>query len=88
VLQDEPKMAYAEEILAGDAVRSFQDLDLRRPLQRALTALSYNQPTPIQAATIPQALKGRDICACSATGTGWSRPFFCAIKFVMIDVML
>lgn len=27
-------------------------------------------PTPIQAATIPVALLGRDICGCAATGTG------------------
>jgi superfamily II DNA/RNA helicase len=53
-----------------DRVRSFQDLDLRRSLQKALTALNYHRPTAIQAATIPKALKGRDICACSATGTG------------------
>lgn len=32
--------------------------------------MSFVQPTPIQAATIPIALMGRDICGCAATGTG------------------
>lgn len=32
--------------------------------------MNFIQPTPIQAATIPAALMGRDICGCAATGTG------------------
>lgn len=32
--------------------------------------MNFVQPTPIQAATIPVALMGRDICGCAATGTG------------------
>lgn len=32
--------------------------------------MSFVNPTPIQAATIPVALMGRDICGCAATGTG------------------
>ena len=63
-------MIYDEVVDSFDSVGSFQDLDLRRPLQKALTALNYHRPTDIQAAVIPRALKGRDICACSATGTG------------------
>lgn len=30
----------------------------------------YSVPTAVQAACIPVALAGKDICACSATGTG------------------
>jgi len=63
-------MSYADEVTSFDKPRQFDEFDLRRPLQRALTALCYNRPTAIQSATIPLALKGRDICACSATGTG------------------
>ncbi|XP_042222759.1 probable ATP-dependent RNA helicase DDX27, partial [Homarus americanus] len=36
----------------------------------AIDSLGYDTPTPIQAATIPVALQGRDICGCAATGTG------------------
>jgi len=32
--------------------------------------MNFVQPTPIQSATIPEALSGRDICGCAATGTG------------------
>lgn len=32
--------------------------------------MNYMHPTPIQSATIPVALLGRDICGCAATGTG------------------
>lgn len=32
--------------------------------------MNFVQPTPIQSATIPVALMGRDICGCAATGTG------------------
>ena len=32
--------------------------------------MKFVTPTPIQAATIPVALMGRDICGCAATGTG------------------
>lgn len=32
--------------------------------------MNFVDPTPIQAATIPVALMGRDICGCAATGTG------------------
>lgn len=32
--------------------------------------MNFIHPTPIQAATIPVALSGRDICGCAATGTG------------------
>lgn len=32
--------------------------------------MNFVNPTPIQAATIPVALMGRDICGCAATGTG------------------
>lgn len=37
---------------------------------QAITTMHFLHPTPIQAATIPVALMGRDICGCAATGTG------------------
>ena len=37
---------------------------------QAVTQMGYSTPTPIQASTIATALKGKDICACAATGTG------------------
>ena len=39
---------------------TFADLDLRPELLEALTALGYEEPTPIQAAAIPPLVAGRD----------------------------
>lgn len=49
---------------------TFQEMNLSRPLLKAINAINFLHPTPIQAACIPIALAGRDICACAATGTG------------------
>lgn len=37
---------------------------------QGIETMNFEKPTPIQALTIPIALKGRDICGCAATGTG------------------
>lgn len=37
---------------------------------QGISVLNFIHPTPIQAAVIPAALLGRDICGCAATGTG------------------
>ncbi|KAL3514783.1 hypothetical protein ACH5RR_027500 [Cinchona calisaya] len=54
---------------------SFMELHLSRPLLRACEALSYFKPTPIQAACIPLALSGRDICGSAITGSGKTAAF-------------
>ncbi|GJU75016.1 DEAD-box ATP-dependent RNA helicase 28 [Tanacetum coccineum] len=54
---------------------SFMDLHLSRPLIRACEALGYTKPTPIQAACIPLALTGRDICGSAITGSGKTAAF-------------
>lgn len=59
----------------GDEDVSFQQMNLSRPLLKALTAMNFIYPTPIQASTIPMALLGRDIYACAATGTGKTAAF-------------
>ncbi|KFB51192.1 hypothetical protein ZHAS_00019455 [Anopheles sinensis] len=62
---------YFEEMENGaQQIQSFYQMDLSRPLMKAIGALGYIYPTPIQASTIPIALMGRDICGCAATGTG------------------
>lgn len=67
---DEEDPDFFEEADAGDAVSSFYQMNLSRPLMRAIGVLGYIYPTPIQASTIPIALLGRDISGCAATGTG------------------
>ncbi|CAG0881066.1 unnamed protein product [Darwinula stevensoni] len=54
----------------SDDTPSFQQMNLSRPLLKAITSMKFVNPTPIQSATIPVALLGKDIYACAATGTG------------------
>lgn len=53
----------------------FTEMNLSRPLLKALNELHFTSPTPIQSAAIPVALMGKDICACAATGTGKTAAF-------------
>ncbi|GAX73223.1 hypothetical protein CEUSTIGMA_g676.t1 [Chlamydomonas eustigma] len=57
------------------SAKSFLDLNLSRPLIKACNALGYAVPTPIQAACIPLALSGRDICGSAMTGSGKTAAF-------------
>uniref|UniRef100_A0A673A4D5 RNA helicase n=1 Tax=Sphaeramia orbicularis TaxID=375764 RepID=A0A673A4D5_9TELE len=54
---------------------TFEDMNLSRPILKAITALGFKQPTPIQKACVPVGLLGRDLCACAATGTGKTAAF-------------
>ncbi|MCU1603032.1 MAG: heavy metal transporter [Frankiales bacterium] len=53
----------------------FSGLGLRPELLDALTALGYEEPTPIQAEAIPALLTGRDLVGQAATGTGKTAAF-------------
>ncbi|XP_017471580.1 PREDICTED: probable ATP-dependent RNA helicase DDX27 [Rhagoletis zephyria] len=64
------KMQFDEAIEGNEIITSFYQMNLSRPLMRAIGVLGYIYPTPIQSSTIPIALLGRDICGCAATGTG------------------
>ena len=60
-------------------IASFYDLGLSRPIQKALTAMNFVKPTPIQAASLPVALKGKDILGGATTGSGKTGAFFIPI---------
>lgn len=53
----------------------FSQLNLSRPLLRAIEAAGYVSPTPVQAKVIPLALAGRDVCASAVTGSGKTAAF-------------
>ena len=69
------KRFYASVTESTSAASSFIELNLSRPLLRAVTKLQYQRPTPIQAQTIPLALQGRDVCASAQTGSGKTAAF-------------
>ena len=56
-------------------VKHFRDLDLPEPLLRALSDVGYESPSPIQAATIPPLLAGRNLIGQAQTGTGKTAAF-------------
>ncbi|CAI0393281.1 unnamed protein product [Linum tenue] len=72
---DEPKSFFASSEGTSFHANSFIELNLSRPLLRACEALGYVKPTPIQAACIPLALSGRDICGSAITGSGKTAAF-------------
>lgn len=53
----------------------FTDLALPEPLLRALADVGYESPSPIQAATIPPLMEGRDVLGQAQTGTGKTAAF-------------
>ncbi len=54
---------------------TFDQLNLDPQISRALTACGYNNPTPIQAKSIPDILLGKDMVASAQTGTGKTAAF-------------
>ncbi len=59
----------------ADDATTFADLALCPELLRALSALGYEEPTPIQREAIPPLLQGRDLLGQAATGTGKTAAF-------------
>ena len=54
---------------------TFKELNLIKPILRALEQEGYEQPSPIQAKAIPLLLAGRDLLGCAQTGTGKTAAF-------------
>lgn len=56
-------------------INSFEDLNLEDSLLKALKAIDYTTPSPIQARAIPVALTGVDLIGQAQTGTGKTAAF-------------
>jgi len=63
---------------------NFNDFGLSEPLINALNKMGFNEPTPIQEATIPLAVSGRDVLGSAQTGTGKTGAF----SIPMIEMLL
>jgi ATP-dependent RNA helicase DeaD len=61
--------------ISSDSLSPFSTLGLDARLVAALTALGYEEPTPIQREAIPPLLRGRDVLGQAATGTGKTAAF-------------
>ncbi|XP_041636437.1 probable ATP-dependent RNA helicase DDX27 [Cheilinus undulatus] len=73
--EEEAPESFYEDASQFDDKLTFDDMNLSRPILKAITALGFKQPTPIQKACVPVGLLGRDLCACAATGTGKTAAF-------------
>ncbi len=62
-------------VIDPDNMPSFAELGLPRNLVQALTRSGISTPFPVQAATIPAALAGRDVLGRAATGAGKTLAF-------------
>jgi ATP-dependent RNA helicase RhlE len=54
---------------------SFANFNLRPELMKAIEALNFHEPTPVQKEAIPQVLGGRDLLVSAQTGTGKTLAF-------------
>uniref|UniRef100_A0A6Q2WPU1 RNA helicase n=1 Tax=Esox lucius TaxID=8010 RepID=A0A6Q2WPU1_ESOLU len=76
---DEDEVDDEEEFTSGDeeVLTKAGGLSSKELIEflRAITAMGFKQPTPIQKACVPVGLLGKDICACAATGTGKTAAF-------------
>ncbi|XP_068578373.1 probable ATP-dependent RNA helicase DDX27 [Cebidichthys violaceus] len=72
---DEAPESYYEDASHYDDELTFDGMNLSRPILKAITALGFKLPTPIQKACVPIGLLGKDLCACAATGTGKTAAF-------------
>ncbi len=59
----------------ADAPATFSALGLRPELTDVLSALGYEEPTPVQREAIPLLLEGRDLLGQAETGTGKTAAF-------------
>ena len=57
------------------AVKHFSEFDLPATVLRAVQAVGYETPTPIQSRTIPPLVEGRDLLGHAPTGTGKTAAF-------------
>ncbi|NBE50793.1 DEAD/DEAH box helicase [Streptomyces boluensis] len=61
------------------AVEAFADLDMPEPMLASLTAQGMKTPFPIQGATLPNTLAGRDVLGRGRTGSGKTLAFGLAL---------
>ena len=65
-----PALDELDAVSADDWPTPFASLGLSERMLSALTALKFEEPTPIQAQSIPLLLEGRDVVGQAQTGTG------------------
>ena len=75
VEKDRKVAFFADDSGPSEKHDSFLGMNLSRPILKALTSLGFATPTPIQSATIPVALLGKDVVGNAVTGSGKTAAF-------------
>jgi superfamily II DNA/RNA helicase len=70
-----PSAPASTDAVATPDVPTFESLGVPAELARSLSARGIAAPFPIQAATLPAALAGRDVCGRAPTGSGKTLAF-------------
>ncbi|MCH1930796.1 DEAD/DEAH box helicase [Shewanella sp. A25] len=70
---------------ASSAAPSFADLGIIAPLSNRLSELGYLTPTPVQAATLPAVLSGKDVLAGANTGSGKTAAFAVPLLQLLLE---
>ncbi|KAJ7630960.1 DEAD-domain-containing protein [Roridomyces roridus] len=73
--KDRKAAFFDSSTTAKEEHASFLTMNLSRPILKAITSLGFLKPTPIQAATIPVALLGKDVVGGAVTGSGKTAAF-------------
>lgn len=73
--KDRKEAFFESEAAPTEHHASFLTMNLSRPIHKALANLGFTSPTPIQAATIPVALLGKDVVGNAVTGSGKTAAF-------------
>ena len=61
--------------MSNENTPSFEQLEIARPILKAVSEAGYESPSAIQAETIPHLLKGHDLIGQAQTGTGKTAAF-------------
>ena len=64
---------------------SFKNLNLNKPILRAVAEQGYDNPTLVQEKTIPLVLAKRDVITSAQTGTGKTAAFALPILQILFD---
>ncbi|KAJ7786333.1 DEAD-domain-containing protein [Mycena metata] len=73
--EEEDNASGGEEASGLEDSEEDEDEFEARPILKAITTLGFLKPTPIQAATIPVALLGKDVVGGAVTGSGKTAAF-------------
>jgi len=66
-------------------MQNFSELPISQYIKERIAAARFTTPTPVQAASIPEALQGKDVLATAQTGTGKTLAFLIPIVEMLLQ---